>query len=170
MIARRSQAIVYAYQSGVQIKRMTQLSLTCLMVLVSAGPAFAHSANSDRCAVALADVRIGKSTSTQLGTFTTVVAEEELTTRAFRLPGTKLYVVASVFYTDESMVSERGADSVSLELLLSKGPKRDVLRSLRWAEAEMPLHGFYAGRVSMIVRVNGRPMMVLMECRKDARL
>lgn len=146
---------------------MKQLSLTCLIVLVCAGPTLAQSGNSDRCEVALADIKIGR--STQLGTFTTVIAEEELTTRAFRLPGTKLYVVASVFYTDESMASERGADSVSLELLLSSGRKRDVLRSLSWAEAEMPLNGFDVGRVSMIVRVNGRPKMVLMECRKDVR-
>jgi hypothetical protein len=117
--------------------------------------------------VVLADVKAGKVTG--LGTFTTVIAEEELTTRAFQLPGTKLYVVASVFYTDESLASERGADSVSLELTLSRGRRRDVLRSLSWAEAEMPTDGFDVGRVGMIVRANGHPKMVLMECRKDVR-
>lgn len=146
---------------------MKQLLLTCLIVLACAGPMLAQSGNSDRCKVALADVKTEK--STELGAFTTVIAEEELTTRAFRLPGTKLFVVASVFYTDESMASERGADSVSLELILSKGRTRDVLRSLSWAEAEMPLNSFDVGRVSMIVRVNGRPKMLLMECRKDVR-
>jgi hypothetical protein len=145
---------------------MRKLSLLCT-VFLCASPVLAQSGNSDRCEVALADVKTQKSTG--LGTFTTVIAEEELTTRAFRLPGTKLYVVASVFYTDESMASERGADSVSLELTLSRVRKRDVLRSLSWAEAEMPLNGFDVGRVSMIVRVNGRPKMVLMECRKDVR-
>jgi hypothetical protein len=67
------------------------------------------------------------------------------------------------------MASERGADSVSLELALSRGRKRDVLHSLSWAEAEMSLNGFDVGRVSMVVRVNGRTKMVLMECRKDVR-
>jgi hypothetical protein len=146
---------------------MKQLQVTGLILLVCACQTLAQSDNSDRCKVALADVRSRK--STELGTFTTVIAEEELTTRAFRLPGTKLYVVASVFYTDESMASGRGADSVSLELGLSKGRKRDVLHSLSWAEAEMPLNGFDVGRVSMIVRVNDRLKMVLMECRKDVR-
>ena len=146
---------------------MKQLYFACLILLVCACPTSAQSGNSDRCVVALADVKTGKSTG--LGTFTTVIAEEELTMRAFRLPGTKLYVVASVFYTDESMASERGADSVSLELTLSRGRKRDVRRSLNWAEAEMPLNGFDVGRVSIIVRVNGHPKMVLMECRKDVR-
>src|SRR4051812_319701 len=132
---------------------MKRLYFACFIVLACTCSTLAQSGNADRCQVALADVRPQK--STELGTFTTVIAEEELTTRAFRLPGTKLYVVASVFYTDESMASERGADSVSLELTLSRGRKRDVLRSLSWAEAEMPLNGFDVGRVSMIVRVDG---------------
>jgi hypothetical protein len=158
---------VMRYQSRVKLERMKQFYFVCLILLVCACPMLAQSGNSDRCEVALADVKTGK--ATELGTFTTVIAEEELTTRAFRLPGTKLYVVASVFYTDESMASEQGADSVSLELTLSRGRKRDVLRSLSWAEAEMPLNGFDVGRVSMTVRVNGRPKMVLMECRKSVR-
>jgi hypothetical protein len=145
---------------------MRKLLLLCI-VSACACPVLAQSGNSDRCEVALADVKTQK--STELGTFATVIAEEELTTRAFRLPGTKLYVVASVFYTDESMASERGADSVSLELSLSRGRKRDVLRSLNWAEAEMPLNGFDVGRVSMIIRANGLPKMVIMECRKGVR-
>lgn len=155
---------------------MKKLCATGLIVLACAFAASAQSRNfatsaqsrnSDRCEVALADVEAGK--VTELGTFSTVIAEEELTTRAFRLPGTRLFVVASVFYTDESMASERGADSVSLELTLSRGRKRDVLRSVSWAEAEMPTNGFEVGRVGMLVRVNGRPKMVLMECRKDVR-
>jgi hypothetical protein len=145
---------------------MSKLLPLCI-VLTCACPVLAQSGNSDRCEVALADVQTQK--STELGAFATVIAEEELTTRAFRLPGTKLYVVASVFYTDESMASERGADSVSLELTVSRGRKRDVLRSLSWAEAEMPLNDFDVGRVSMTVRVNGRLKMVVMECRKNVR-
>lgn len=143
------------------------LYLCCLLVLAGSWTTLAQSTNSDSCAVGMADAKTGK--VTELGTFKTVIAEEELTTRAFRLPGTKLYVVASVFYTDESMASDRGADSISLELTLSRGRKRDVLRSLSWAEAEMLTREFDVGRVGMIVRVNGRPKMVIMECRKDVR-
>ncbi len=141
----------------------------CLVILIflCASSTFAQSGNSDRCEVAIVDIQTRK--STELGTFTTVIAEEELTTRAFRLPHTKLFIVASVFYTDESMGSEKGADSVSLELALSRSPKRNVLRSLSWAEAEMPLNGFDVGRVTMMVKVNGRPQLVLMECKKDVR-
>jgi hypothetical protein len=124
-----------------------------LFLCVSA--AFAQNSNSDRCVVTVADVQTKK--SAQLGSFSTVIAEEELTTKAFRLPRTGLFIVASVFYTDESMASAQGSDSVSLELALSKSKERDVLASLSWAQAEMP------------IKVNGRSQLVLMECKKDVR-
>ena len=137
------------------------------LLLLCVQSTLAQSGNSDRCELAIADMRTRK--GTELGTFTTVIAEEELTTRTFRLPRTNLFIVASVFYTDESMASKKGADSVSLELALSRNRKRNVLRSLSWAEAEMPLNSFDVGRVTMLVKVNGRPQLVLMECKKDVR-
>ena len=104
-----------------------------------------------------------------LGTFQTVIAEEELTTKAFRLPRSNLFIVASVFYTDESLASEKGSDSISLELVLSSSRKRNVLRSRGWAEAEIPLNGFDVGRVTMMIKARGHPELVVMECRKDVR-
>jgi hypothetical protein len=137
-------------------------SLCFVFLIVLCAPlTFAQSGNADRCEVAIVDIQTKK--STELRTFTTVIAEEELTTRAFRLPLTKLFIVASVFYTDESMASEKGADSVSLELALSRSRKRNVLRSLSWAEAEMPLNGFDVGRVTMMIKVNGCLQLMLME-------
>ena len=94
--------------------------LSCLLFLCCS-PALAQSGNSDRCVVTVADMKTKK--AVQVGTFTTIIAEEELTTKAFRLPRSNFYVVASVFYTDESMASEKGADSISLELALSRKPE-----------------------------------------------
>jgi len=98
-----------------------------------------------------------------------VIAEEELTTKAFRLPHSTLFIVASVFYTDESLASAKGADSISLELVLSSSRKRNVLRSRGWAEAEIPLNGFDVGRVTMMIKARGHPELLVMECRKDVR-
>jgi hypothetical protein len=140
--------------------------LKCVLVFC-ASTALAQSSNSDRCVVSSGDVQTKK--SAVLGSFNTIIGEEELTTKAFKLPNTGFFIVASVFYTDESMASEKGLDSVSLELALSKGKKRDVLGSLSWAEAEMPLSSFDVGRVSMLIKVNGRAQLVLMECKKDVR-
>lgn len=149
------------------MRAMNKSLCSIFLLLLCASSTFAQSGNSDRCEVAVVDIKTKK--SIELGTFTTVIAEEELTTRAFRLPRTSLFIVASVFYTDESMASEEGADSLSLELALSRGRKRNVLGSLNWAEAEMPLNGFDVGRVTMMVKVNGRPQLVVMECKKDVR-
>jgi hypothetical protein len=145
---------------------MKSICIVCLIVL-SASIALAQARNSDRCEVALATTN--PKDNVLLGKFTTVLAEEELTTKAFPLPGTRLFIVASVFYTDESMASEKGSDSVMLELALSTGQKRDVLHSLSWAEAEMQLKDFEVGRVTMLVKSGARPQLVIMECRKDVR-
>lgn len=140
--------------------------LKCILVLC-ASTTFAQGSNSDRCVVNSGDVQTRK--SAVLGSFNTIVGEEELTTKAFKLPNSGLFIVASVFYTDESMASEKGSDSVSLELALSKSKQRDVLGSLSWAEAEMPLSTFDVGRVSMLIKVNGHAQIVVMECKKDVR-
>lgn len=138
----------------------------CVLVLC-ASTTFGQSGYSDRCVVSSADMQTKR--SAVLGRFNTVIGEEERTVKAFKLPSPGFFVVASVFYTDESMASEKGLDSVSLELALSRGKQRDVLRSLSWAEAEMPLSTFDVGRVSMLVKVNGRAQLVSMECKKDTR-
>lgn len=127
----------------------------------------AQSGNSDRCEVGIANLKTQK--TVMLGTFTTTIGEEELTTKAFRLPHSNLFIVASVYYTDESLASEKGADSILLELLLSSSQKRDILRSRGSAEAETPLNGFDVGRVSMLIRARGQPELVIMECRKAVR-
>jgi hypothetical protein len=142
------------------------LFLVCLLLLC-VSDSLAQSSNSDRCEVAVADVQSKK--SEVLGSFGTVIAEEELTTKAFPLPRSSYFIVASVFYTDESMASKKGSDSVSLELALSRDKRRNVLRSLSWAEAEVPLNGFEIGRVTMLIKVNGRSQLVLMECKADVK-
>ena len=139
--------------------------IACLLALSSSVPA--QSSNSDRCEVGVANPNTQK--SVMLGSFTTVIAEEELTTKAFHLPESNLFIVASVFYTDESLASEKGADSISLELALSSSRKRNVLRSRGWAEAEIPLNGFDVGRVTMMINARGRRELVIMECRKNVR-
>lgn len=81
--------------------------------------------NSDRCKVWLLDItgstqaQIATLPVKELGTFDTVIAEEERTVRTYRLPQSKLFIVASVWHTDESMASEKGRDSISLQLLVS---------------------------------------------------
>lgn len=51
----------------------------------------------------------------------------------------KPFPVASGFYTDESMSSDESADSKSLELTLSRTPRRRILRNISFADAEFPV-------------------------------
>ena len=137
--------------------------------------ALAQSGNSDRCEVIAIDVT-GKNPSQwdrlegrRLGVFDTTIAEEELTTRSYPLPETKLFVVASVWYTDESMASKRGADSISMQLFVSTKPKRELQNSLVYSEAEMPLNAYDVGRVTAMAKTGRRTFILIMECREHIR-
>jgi hypothetical protein len=137
----------------------------CAFLLVFPSAVLAQNPNYDRCEVAMgADNRVGR----MLGSFETVMGEEELTVKAFPLPGTKLFIVASVFYTDESMASEESSDSMSLELTLSRTRRRDVLKSLSLAAAELPA-SVNVGRVSFLVKTSRGQQLVVMECRRHVR-
>jgi hypothetical protein len=73
-----------------------------MVVVFCAAPVGAQRGNSDRCEVISVDVtgrklsQWDKLQGRRLGTFDTTIAEEELTTKIYRLPKTKLFVVASV--------------------------------------------------------------------------
>ena len=135
---------------------------------------------ADRCTVGVADVTGIKTSdlendtapklkSKELGAFDTIIYEEELTTKSFRLPNTKLYVVASVWYTDESMAGENSQGSVSLQLTISPTPKRDILSGLQFAEAEVLSKNFEVARVTTIYKLRRRNFYIVMECRKHTR-
>lgn len=150
------------------------LFIGCALLLCGS-TAYAQGGNSDRCEVAALDITgkkvddIDKGRAIHLGTFDTVIGEEVETTKSYRLPNTRLFVIATVWYTDESMVSGKGADSISLELAVSTTQKRDVLGSLIYADSEMPLEGFEVGRVTTMIKAERRTIMLVMECRKHVR-
>lgn len=137
--------------------------------------AMSRSSSSDHCEVQLLDItgrkiqNIENLQAKPLGNFDTVIAEEQLTTRVFRLPKTSLFLIASVWYTDESMASDKGQDSTSLELMVSRKSNRDFSTALNFSESEMPTNGFDAGRVSTLVKSMGRTLYVIMECRRKTR-
>jgi hypothetical protein len=124
-----------------------------IVILIFASGLSAQSSKSDVCFVGLMDYsrkdpeRQEFILSRRLGTFKPVVGEEERTTHAFRLPHTKLFVVASVFFTDESMQVGEYYDSISLQILVSTRKKHDPIHSLRYAEAEQIYRTPYVARV-----------------------
>ena len=105
----------------------------------------------------------------ELGQFDSIVGEEELTTKSYRIPKSSLFVVASVFYTDESMGTDNNRDSVSLQLSIQREAKRDLLNSLQYAEAELISPSLEVALVSTLVRIGKRSLIFLMQCDKKVR-
>jgi hypothetical protein len=166
---------------GLMTKVAIKTVFSALLLVFLLGSVFAQETKySDRCTVGLVDVtgmRSGdlenessrKLKTKELGSFDTVIYEEELTTKSFRLPKTRLYIIASVWYTDESMAGDDSQDSVSLQLTISPTPKRDVLSGVQFAEAEVLSKNFEVSRVSTIYKTQRRSFYIIMECRKHTR-
>jgi hypothetical protein len=121
------------------------------------------STNCHRCEVVAADIaakRVLKKVE-----FSPVIGEEELTNKVFRIPETNLTVTASVFYTDESMASKAGQDSIQLALAVSKRAWPDAFQSPNNAVSEVTLATFDTARVQTNVRFGFRKLLVSMECK-----
>lgn len=121
------------------------------------------SPNCHQCEVYAADIaskRILKKVQ-----FSPVIGEEELTNKVFPIPGTSLMVTASVFYTDESMASKAGFDSMQLALAVSKRSWPDAFRSPNNAVTEITMATFDTARVQTNVRSGSRRLLVIMECK-----
>ena len=104
--------------------------------------------------------------------FRTVRAEEELTTKSYRFPGSRLHITAAVFYTDESMASAAGADSMQLAVAVSRRALKnegDVFEAENNAVAELTSKDSDTARVKQYVRAGGRVYLVGMECSRKPR-
>lgn len=97
--------------------------------------------------------------------FRTVIGEEELTTKTYPFPGSKLIITASVYYTDESMASSEGADSMLVGIVVSPKAQRDAISAENNAVAEVTLNdNTDTARAKKYVRVNGKLYLVGIEC------
>jgi hypothetical protein len=93
--------------------------------------------------------------------FFTKVGEEEVTTKSYRFPGSKLFILARVFYTDESIPGE----SMLVGVGLSEKEQTDELWLENMAVAEVA----YNERTSIVrakqrLKVGGRLYLVGVEC------
>ena len=158
----------------------TRLGLVALLLISFSGPATAQS-GTDACHVYLVDVKAAEkayqslspnataadqakalsSVMKILGEFSTKVGEEELTTRSYPFPDSKLVVTASVFYTDESMP----ADSVTLAIVVSDKALKDALQAPNNAVAEVNYtDSTKIVRVRKYLDVNGRLYLIGLQC------
>jgi hypothetical protein len=97
--------------------------------------------------------------------FRSVIGEEELTTRSYPFPGNKLVITASVFYTDESMASTEGVDSMQVGIAVSEKAQKEALSAENNALAEISMNQRDTVRTKKYLTVGGRQYLVGMECK-----
>jgi len=90
------------------------LALLLLFLLLLAVSAAGQDPSQVRCVVTLYHPRGEEWKLIKSVEFLPTMGEEELTNKSVRLPGSGLLLFASVFPTDESMHSAKGADSLKL--------------------------------------------------------
>jgi hypothetical protein len=164
---------------------MKSLVIANLLILLSLSAASAQS-QSDVCHVYVLDVakaRRAAATFTETGNeaadakalsvgqtvfaeFNATMGEEELTTKSYRFPGAKLMITASVYYTDESMASAEGSDSMTVAIAVSPTSLKNALTAEHNAASEVTSNKVDTVRAKKYLRVNGRLYLIGIECRR----
>ena len=140
------------------------LVLSLLLLLLPAVATVGQETGPVRCVITLYRLRGDDWKLIKSVELVPAMSEEELTNKNFRLPGSKLRLVASVFPTDESMHSAKGADSLKLGLGLSRKSGVSAFDIANNAVAEVTLSVLDTARVERTVSVGHRPMLTRLEC------
>ena len=160
---------------------MRKIFLTALIAL-SCGVVSPAQSRGDLCHVYVVDVETARKAfenlretgrdasgfatgQTVFPEFRSVIGEEELTTRTYPFPGHKLVITASVFYTDESMASSEGVDSMLIGVVVSEKPQKDAMSSENNAVTEITMNQRDTVRTKKYLKLSGRLYLVGMECR-----
>jgi hypothetical protein len=167
-------------KGGAFLKSLRRNICAAALVLLVNGIGFAQG-HSDVCHVYVVDVEKARKAQeisdekalekalaeaeTVFPEFSTVVGEEELTTKTYTFPGGGLFIKAQVFYTDESMASADSANSMLLSIIVSPKPQKSELLSVDNALAEVTYNNSTdTVRVKKYIKVRRRSYLVGLEC------
>lgn len=143
---------------------MKTLAWSSFMLLLLAIPAMGQKNDPVRCVITLYDLRGERWKLIRSVKFEPKMAEEELTNQRLRMPGSELFLFASVFPTDESMGSAKGADSIKLALATSRKRGANAFELVNNAVAEGTLSVMDTLRVERTAYVNHKLMLTRLEC------
>lgn len=141
------------------------LASSLLFLLLLAVSAAGQDTSPVRCVVTLYRLRGEEWKLIKSVEFLPKMGEEELTSKSVPLPGSRLVLLASVFPTDESMHSAKGADSLKLGLGVSRKSGVNAFDIANNAVAEVTINGFDTARVEQTIYVRRRLMLTRLECR-----
>jgi len=122
---------------------------------------YRDSGNSEAAKKAMA------ASETRFPEFRTVIGEEELTTKTYPFPGSRLIITASIYYTDESMASTKGVDSMLVGIVVSPKSQKDAISAEDNAVSEFTLKDRDTVRVKKYLKVNGQLYLVGVECKSN---
>jgi hypothetical protein len=113
-----------------------------------------------------ADAKALSAGETVFPEFRPLMGEEELTTKTYNFPAGKLIITASVYYTDESMASVGGSDSMVVGIVVSPQPQKDALSAEDNAVSEITYNDSSdTVRAKKYMKVMGDLYLVGIECR-----
>jgi hypothetical protein len=101
--------------------------------------------------------------------FEVPIKEWERTTKSYKLPGTNLFVVASVTYSENNSLTRPGPESSILELQVSEKPERDHLKSLASAVVETKFDSEKTSFLQLFYRVKGQLFHIGFQCSRKER-
>jgi len=105
-----------------------------------------------------------------LGEFEANVGEEILTTKNYKIPETKYYVTASVYYTDEMMRSSGYSDSMNVAIVVARHRYTDAMTVMHNSTSQVSYNADTDKvQVKTKVRINQRVMIVGLECQARVR-
>lgn len=152
--------------------RLLRVSVVVLLVGILTGFSLAQTGKSDSCTVDSVDLTTKEELG--LGTFLTTIGKGLSTIEPYRIRGTKLFLIARVSYTDESMKNDESkghdVESVSLQLWIVNSRNATAARESRppkaqaFAEAQFPIGTFDIGRVSLISVTGPTKKVFMMKC------
>ena len=143
---------------------MIKALLLATGLLMIAGPVLAQQDPRVRCIVSIYRLRGEYWTLIKSEQFTPTIGEEELTNRTIALRSSRFRLYASVFPTDESLASAKGADSIQLAVAFSSAKLKSAFDVDNNAIAEATFATFDTLRVQRATYVNRRRIMARLEC------
>ena len=145
------------------MKQILLIIIAGLALVLSSNDALAQR-GSDNCELYVVDADLKK--EVMLEKFTTTIGEEELTNKSYPLSKTGLVVTASVYYTDESMASAHGNDSMMVGVAVSNKALPDAFSTPNNATAEVTLATLDVIRSKMYYKVNSKTYLIGVQCSK----
>ncbi len=143
-------------------KTLFLLSIVALLAFTSTTAA--QSAEGVKCVVKTYVFHKQEGRQIVAFVFSPKLGEEELTNKTLRLAGTKLFLTASVFPTDESMYSAKGADSLRLALAISSRRLPQAFDAANNAVAEVTFAALDTVRVEKNIDAGRKSMRARLEC------